>query len=80
VLHLCGKEKEKNKNADSVNITGMERKGCCFVLCTTQWMQRHTTSDLENKNKRSFSVGVRQKPAHHQEYCSDIQYLRQAPP
>jgi len=24
------------------------RKGCCFVSCTTQWMQRHTSSNLEN--------------------------------
>jgi len=29
------------------------------VVCTNQWMQRHTTSHLENKNKRSFLVGVR---------------------
>jgi hypothetical protein len=29
----------------------------CFVFCTTQWMQRHTTSHMKNKNRRSFSVG-----------------------
>ena len=45
--------------------------------CTTQWMQSRTTSHLENKNKRSISVGIRwlggsQKPANHQEHCSDI--------
>jgi len=34
------------------------RKGCCFVICTTQWMQKHT-SHLENKIKRGFSVGIR---------------------
>jgi hypothetical protein len=66
--------KEKKKNADSVNTTGMDRKGCCSVFCTTQWMQRHTIACLEqNKNKISFSVRGgqvvgRQKPAHHQEY------------
>jgi hypothetical protein len=31
----------------------------CFVFCTTQWMQRHTTSHLENKIKKCFSVGIR---------------------
>jgi hypothetical protein len=38
--------------------------------------ERHTTtSHLENKKKKLFSgdqVVGRQKPAHHQEYCSDI--------
>ena len=27
------------------------------MFCTTQWMQRHTTPHLENKNKRNFSGG-----------------------
>jgi len=39
-------------------------------------MQRHTTSHLEIKIESSFSNGDqvvgRQKPANHQEYCSDI--------
>ena len=29
------------------------------MFCTAQWVQRHTISHLENKNKRSFSVGIR---------------------
>jgi len=38
-------------------------------------MQRHTTSHQENKIRDIFSGGQvagRQKPAHHQEYFSDI--------
>jgi len=38
------------------------------VFCTTQWMQRHTTSHQENKIRDIFSGGQvagRQKPAHH---------------
>jgi hypothetical protein len=30
--------KEKKKDADCVNTTDMDKKGCCFVFCTTQWM------------------------------------------
>jgi hypothetical protein len=55
-----GLKKKKKKNAGSVTITLLAwiRKGWfCFVFCTTQWMQRHTATHLENKNKRSFSVG-----------------------
>ena len=59
----------------SVNNFGMIWKVCCFVSCTTQWMQRHATSHLENKRGKAFGgdqVAGRQKPAHHQEYFSDI--------
>ena len=36
-----------------------QRPGCRCVFCSTQWMQRDTTSHLEHKNKRCFSVGIR---------------------
>ena len=49
------KSKKKKKNADSVNtLPAWIRKGCCFVFCITQWMQRHTTSYLENKVRGDF--------------------------
>jgi len=40
-------------------------------------MQKHTRFHPENKNKKDFSVRGdqvvgRQKPAHHQEYCSEM--------
>jgi hypothetical protein len=37
----------------------MDKERMLFCVCTTKWMQRHTTSHLENKNKRSFSVGIK---------------------
>jgi hypothetical protein len=46
------------KNADSVNTIGI-RKGCRFVFCTTQWMQKHTKTHLEGENRMGFSVGIR---------------------
>jgi len=33
------------------------RKGCFLVFCTTQWMQRHTTSHIENKTREAFQWG-----------------------
>ena len=34
----------------------MDKEGRCFVFCTAQWMQRHTTSHLEHIDKRSLPV------------------------
>jgi hypothetical protein len=34
----------------------LAREGCCIVPCTSQqWMQSHTASHLENKNRKGFS-------------------------
>ena len=60
---------EGKKGRDSVNTTGMDQgRRYCLMFCTTQWMQRHTTSHQENKIRDIFSGGQvagRQKPAHH---------------
>ena len=58
-MQLHGKkEKEKERRQCKHHQHGLG-KDVRFVSYTTQWMQRHTTSHLENKNKRSLSVGSR---------------------
>ena len=58
VFHFSSVEfclwKDKKKNADILNTTGMDQEGCCFVFCTTQWMQKHKTSHLDNKSWKAF--------------------------
>jgi hypothetical protein len=56
---LVKEKKGKEKNANCVNTTGMDKERMLLCICTTQRMLRHTTPHLENKNKRSFSVGIR---------------------
>ena len=55
-----GKEKEKERRQQTVKtLPAWIRKGCSFVFCTNQWIQKHTTSHLEIINQWSFSVGGR---------------------
>jgi hypothetical protein len=70
IMEVAKRQNERiDKNA------GMQtriRKGCYFVPCTT-----HTTFHLENQNRKGFLMGIRwlgarQRPAHRQEYRSDV--------
>jgi len=49
-------KEKKRQIADSLNTTAWIKNGGCFVFCTTQWMQRHT-SHLENKRGEAFQWG-----------------------
>ena len=49
---------EGKKGRDSVNTTGMDQgRRYCLMFCTTQWMQRHTTSHLVYNMRRDFQWG-----------------------
>jgi hypothetical protein len=43
-----------------VKLSAWIRKGCCFVFCTTQWTQRHTTLHL--KTAQEISVAYQAGP------------------
>jgi hypothetical protein len=67
---------KRERKRTQIALPAWIRTGCCFVFCTTQWMQRHNIPPTWKKILEKFFCGVqvvgRQRPPHHQEYCSDI--------
>jgi hypothetical protein len=44
-------EEKRTQIVTTLVVPAWIRKDCCLVFCNIQWMQRHTTTHLESKEK-----------------------------
>jgi hypothetical protein len=66
----------KKRDADSANITGMDKEKMVCAPPNGCWATQHPTWRIKRGEQFFWRSGVeRQWPAHHHEYCSKLWFL-----